>query len=147
MKVIKDNLMSYGGLADKGKITLNTGTGFDSWRVTHELAHAWDANYGWHLSGKMQQALGSGFRHPILHFLFPDNPDYWYDSGDGPPPAGIDKNFNAKEDFAESVTAYLYPDKALILAQQRNYPYENFLETARGKFIQDLFEYLGKEGR
>jgi hypothetical protein len=35
-----------------------------------------------------------------------------YDPGTWPPPAGIDMGFNAKEDFAESVTAFVYPGKA-----------------------------------
>jgi hypothetical protein len=56
----------------------------------------------------------------------------------------VDKNFNAIEDFAESVTAFLYPEEAAKRAAERGYPYEkwgyaHFHETPRGLFIQELF--------
>ena len=66
---------------------------------------------------------------------------YWYDPGDGPPPCGIDSLFDRKEDFAESVTAYVYPGEAQRRAEKMNYPYtdanrnysySNFMDTPRG---------------
>ena len=52
-------------------------------------------------------------------------------------------NFNAMEDFAESVTAYVYPESAKQKAAIRNFPYANhgfegFLDTRRGQFIKEL---------
>lgn len=129
------------------KITLNS-RGFSEWTVVHELAHAWDGANGWELSNDMKSSLDAGFNYPILHFLLPNNSDYWYDPGDGPPPCGVDKLFNAREDFAESVTAYIYPDKAIDSAKERNWPYTNpifgysystFFDTPRGQFINALF--------
>ena len=67
--------------------------------------------------------------------------------GNSPPPCGIDGLFNAKEDFAESVTAFVYPSKAQEKAKFRGYPYydperghyyPSFLNTPRGLYIKAL---------
>jgi hypothetical protein len=72
---------------------------------------------------------------------------YWYDPGDSPPPCGVNRSFNSREDFAESVTAYIYPDMAIDRAKERNWPYTNpifgysyssFFDTPRGQFIDAL---------
>lgn len=135
-----------GGLYSGGWITMNE-KGFSTWTVVHELAHAWDANKGWSLSKNMRDDLGAGFDNPLLHFFFPDDDEYWYDPGQGPPPCGIDRNFNEKEDFAESVTAYIYPAEAEKKANASNYPYNDpargynhtsFLDTPRGQNIKAL---------
>ena len=139
-------VMRYAGLGAAHRIVLNAG-GFTKWTVVHELAHAWDAVRGWRLSKEMQEAMGAGFAHPIRHFFNPGNPAWWYDPGQGPPPCGIDANFNGKEDFAEAVTAYVYPDRASQWAAERGWPYmdpgrgyayASFLETPRGQFIVAL---------
>lgn len=148
-------VMRYAGLGAAHRIVLNAG-GFTQWTVVHELAHAWDAVRGWRLSKEMQEAMGAGFAHPIRHFFNPGNPAWWYDPGQGPPPCGIDANFNEKEDFAEAVTAYAYPDeawrKATRPAEQaplnwqawpyddpaRGYSYAGFRDTPRGQFIRAL---------
>jgi RHS repeat-associated protein len=139
-------VMRYAGLGAAHRIVLNAG-GFTKWTVVHELAHAWDAVRGWRLSKEMQEAMGAGFAHPIRHFFNPGNPAWWYDPGQGPPPCGIDANFNEKEDFAEAVTAYVYPDRASQWAAERGWPYTDpgrgyayasFLETPRGQFIAAL---------
>ena len=73
----------------------------------------------------------------------------------GTPPKGSDNNFNPKEDFAESVAAYVYPTKAhadlLKILQtyhdndlahyQQVYAdlyYSDYTQTARWKFINGL---------
>jgi len=95
----------------------------------------------------MQQTVEAGFAHPILHWFHPDDPAYWYDLGQGPPPCGVDQNFDREEDFAESVTAYVYPQEAQQKATARGWPYvdaargynyANFLATPRGQFINTL---------
>jgi len=119
----------------------------DPWTVVHELAHAWDAAHGWQLSKDMQSAMGAGFAHPIRHFFDRSNPAYWYDPGNGPPPCGIDGNFNRKEDFAEAVTAYIDATEAQMRANGRGWPYADpvrgyiyadFYATPRGQHIQAL---------
>jgi hypothetical protein len=64
------------------------------------------------------------------------------------PPAGSDRNFNRKEDFAESVTAYVYP----ALVQQRVEPfkdderyrellyYTDYTRTQRWAFVDGLIK-------
>jgi RHS repeat-associated protein len=144
--LITQKVMKHGGLGTAHKVTLNA-SNFSKWTVVHELAHAWDGVNSWNLSDNMQHDLGAGFRHPIRHFLNDNDPRYWYDPGNGPPPCGIDGNFNAKEDFAESVTAYTYLAEALAKASSGNYPYNDsgrgysysgFQNTPRGQYIQAL---------
>jgi len=144
--VIDQRVMTHGGLGSAHKVTLNA-SNFSKWTVVHELAHAWDGVNDWNLSDNMQHDLGAGFRHPIWHFLKGNDPRYCYDPGNGPPPCGTDKNFNAKEDFAESVTANVYPAEALAKASAGNYPYNDpgrgysfsgFQNTPRGQYIQAL---------
>src|SRR6185436_13860041 len=101
-------------------VLLNTiGAGWDSWRVTHELAHAWDANHGWKLSNELKQKTGGGFSlSGIVGYWFkrcdPTQPgcNHWGYRYGGPPPKGADGGFDQREDFAESVTAYIYPAQA-----------------------------------
>ncbi len=141
--------MDNPGEANAHDVWLSTTTwnGTDPWTVVHELGHAWDAAHGWKLSKDMQSAMGAGFAHPILHFFDPDNPAYWYDPGNGPPPCGIDGNFDRKEDFAEAVAAYVDPQEAQQRANRRNWPYTDpargynyadFYATPRGQHIQAL---------
>ncbi|MFZ2095397.1 MAG: hypothetical protein WAV05_02050 [Anaerolineales bacterium] len=142
-----------GGYYQAGKIWLQE-KGFSTWTVVHELAHSWDAANGWKLSGNMSSSLDAGFDNPFLHFLFPNNPNYWYDPGQGPPPCGVDANFNSKEDFAEAVTAFAYPAVAESEANRRNngnwsyvnpsrgWNYSGYLDTPRGLYINALIVSL-----
>ena len=131
-----------GGLSNKNLIRLNP-VNLTSWTVVHELAHAWDASQGWRISAWLADETGSHFDHPFLHHFFPGRKEYWYTVMSPPPPCGIDGNFNRLEDFAESVTAYLFPEEAAKRAAQRGWPYEkfgygHFHDTPRGKLIQAL---------
>lgn len=113
------------------------------WTVTHELAHSLDSAHGWRLSKMMRKQTGSGFPFKVLHFLRPDWQRFWYRVGSPPPPCGIDRNFNALEDFAETVTAYVFPEEAQRRAATRGYPYEqwgygHFHLTPRGRFFASL---------
>lgn len=151
VRIVKQR-MSYGGTARAHRITVNA-HGFSVWTVVHELAHAWDAVHKWRFSARMKEELGAGFRHPLWRRLEPENPLWWYNVGQGPPPCGVDANFNAKEDFAESVTALVYPEEARRLAAARGWPYEDarrgydygaFAETPRGRFVAGLISSMGK---
>lgn len=128
-----------------GKTTCLNRTGLTAWTIAHELAHGWDAANGWRFSKQMAKATRSGFLFPRLHLWRPPWKIFWYRVGSPPPPCGVDKHFNAIEDFAESVTASLFPEEAASRATQRGYPYEkwgysHFHNTPRGKFILKLFE-------
>jgi hypothetical protein len=59
----------------------------------------------------------------------------------------VDKNFNRKEDFAEAVAAFVYPQEARNRASARGWPYVDpargyrygdFRSTPRGRFIKAL---------
>jgi len=133
-----------GGLTSKGLVRLRP-TSLTEWTTVHELAHAWDASLDWQLSRKMQKFTHSYFLCRPLHKRFPAQKFFWYHVGNPPAPCGIDQNFNEKEDFAESVTAYLFPEEAHRKAIRKNASYESdgythFHETPRGRFIRSLVE-------
>ncbi len=116
-----------------------------AWTVTHELAHSLDAAHGWQLSQQMKKHTGSGFPLKALHYAHPGWKVLWYRVGSPPPPCGIDRNFNSLEDFAETVTAFIFPEEAYRRAQDRGFPYEkwgytHFHDTPRGQFFKQLID-------
>lgn len=124
--------------------------GLTEWTVTHELSHALDAAFHWQLSHQMREATRSGFLSKAIHFTYPNWRFFWYRVGSPPPPCGVDKKFNSLEDFAEALTAFIYPDMAKRKAEARGYPYEkwgytHFQETPRGRYIQSLLESSGNQ--
>jgi hypothetical protein len=115
------------------------------WTVVHELAHAWDFHSHGVCSRNLRMYVGAsrkgGRLSAIRHFLKRDDPEYWYWPGVSPPACGIDRNFNAMEDFAETVTAFLYPATACARAAQNHWPYDpypDFRSTPRGQFVAKL---------
>jgi hypothetical protein len=131
------------GLPYKGRIVFNPRF-LTEWTTVHELAHAWDAANNWLISDIMRKETHSLFLFPWLHKMFPEKKLFWYRVGSPPAPCGVGKNFTAKEDFAESVTAYLFPEEAHRRASKRGFSYElngyiHFHDTPRGKFIYSLF--------
>lgn len=134
--------LAYGGLTRAGLIQLNP-AGLTTWTVVHELAHAWDAANAWRLSRQLARFTGSHFPFSLLHRLFPKQAAFWYRVGSPPPPCGAGRNFNRFEDFAETVTATIYPDEARHRAELRGMPYsrfgyETFYETPRGRWLRSL---------
>ncbi len=130
------------GLTSKGLVRLNPRF-ITEWTTVHELAHAWDAANDWLISDIMRKETRSGFRFHWLHRINREHKQFWYHVGSPPAPCGVDKNFDAKEDFAESLTAYLFPEEAHRRASRRGYSYEfsgfiHFHDTPRGKFIYSL---------
>ena len=133
-----------GGLTSRRLVKLRPAN-LTEWTIVHELAHAWDAENNWQLSERMRKFTHSGFSIPWLHKKFPDQKRFWYKVGSPPPPCGSDKNFNSVEDFAESLTAYVFPDLARKRASKKNASYEfqgyiHFHDTPRGQFIKNLIE-------
>lgn len=128
-----------------GKTICLNANGLTTWTIAHELAHSWDAANGWRHSKAMRKATKSGFRWHAVYRWQPGWKFFWYRVGSPPPPCGVDKHFNAVEDFAEAVTAFLYPEEAAKRAAERGMPYEkwgyvHFHETPRGKFVKELME-------
>jgi len=131
-----------GGLTSKNLVRLNPKY-LTTWTIVHELAHAWDAANGWRLSAWLARITGSQFNYPLFHRLFPNNQRFWYAVGNPPPPCGVDAHFNRLEDFAESVTAYLFPEEARKRADERGWGYDRFgfsqfRDTLRGRAIDQL---------
>lgn len=136
--------MQSAGLTSKNLIRLNPSY-LTNWTVIHELAHAWDAAWGWRLSAWFARQTGSRFSYSLIHRLFPESEMFWYSAGSPPPPCGRDAHFNRLEDFAESISAFLYPEEAKKRAEQRGWGYErfgysHFHETPRGKLIRQLIQ-------
>jgi len=70
----------------------------------------------------------------------------------GTPPAGAGKGFNRLEDFAESVTAYVYPDEARQKVARyagTEYEdllyYEDYIQTPRWRFVHNLINASGAD--
>lgn len=125
--VQKRDIGSHGGEALAHRVSLSTKGPFTAWTVVHELAHAWDGNYGWRLSRELEKYTG-GYTSPVLslarrmlglsdsgRFGAENKPGrygrkpgcnqagYFY----GDRPSGSNWAFNRKEDFAESVSMYI----------------------------------------
>ena len=97
------------------------------WTVVHELAHTWDAASFGELSRGLEEFTRGKTRRGK------------YDYG-GVPPKGADQNFNRSEDFAESVTTFVYPGKAQAFIQshfqnQPQFHYENYYQTRRALYV------------
>src|SRR5215213_11299713 len=56
--VKKADIGTHGGAALAHQVSFSTKASFSAWTVVHELAHAWDANYGWALSRQLEKYTG-----------------------------------------------------------------------------------------
>lgn len=135
----------FGGLTDYRKRIKLGPNGLTTWTVVHELAHAWDFSTLCTLSLRLMVNTGSWGPIPALHQIFTQDSRWWYHAGSLPPPCGVDRNFNRYEDFAESVTAFVYPEIAAERAAKKGmgydlYGYSHFYQTPRGKFIAALIK-------
>ena len=115
----------YGGQTAGHDVSFPSTTSFGPWNVVHEFAHLWDSNLQWRLSAGLEAFTG-GYTSPegarererrgfcFGESLFPgcNRAGYYYG---GIPAHGSDVNFDRFQDFAESITAYVYP-----LIAQRN---------------------------
>ena len=155
--VISQEAIKYRGLASsRGVKFTNSPISIDQWTVVHELAHVWDAQVNWRLSKALEDYTG-GYTSLIAMLLKrwrtgfdeeqrqPGANRFGYFYGDIPP-AGSDQNFNRKEDFAESVTAYVYP--ALVQSRVERFKdderyrsflyYPDYTKTKRWAFVNGL---------
>ena len=143
----KANIGSHGGEALSHRISLSETTAFTAWTVVHELAHTWDANYGWQLSVALERFTGGYTSRPlsILKRLLgrrdsafskpEDSPGrrgrfpgcnkagYFY----GDKPSGSNWVFNRREDFAESVAMYVGWNRNNELSKQAHARLERYL--------------------
>jgi uncharacterized caspase-like protein len=123
--------------ASSHKINLSPRENFTSWTVVHELAHAWDANYGWKLSHALEKYTRghTSLLHSWIVKLFgrPDSGFGWAEKKPGrygrlpgcnaagyfygDKPSSSNWSFNRKEDFAESVAMYIGWGRNNILSE------------------------------
>jgi hypothetical protein len=109
-------------------------TKWTKWTVVHELAHTWDISTGGRLSKGLEAFTGG----KTTGWLF------WqaYEPG-GVPPKGADANFNRGEDFAESLTTFVYPGEAQTFIQARfrdapQFHYESYYRLPRASYVAKL---------
>lgn len=147
------------------------------WTLAHELGHRW--NNAWERQPEhfLQKVIGAGRLEWIKYYLRRfekwlekhlkrlgvkkriDWRHLWYSAGNAPPPCGVDRNFNASEDLAESFASILFPAQAKKRAREAaartrdrfdhwdwGKIYENYEQTPRGKLIiQRLKEHVSSE--
>jgi hypothetical protein len=152
---LKDTNLSPQPGSDVTRMVEDGSINFDLWTVIHELAHAWDANHNWQLSRRLEQYSG-GYTNWVKGWLIrrqggcTDNAlpgcntaGYFYG---GVPPKGSDGHFTRAEDFAESVTASIFP----LVAQSKIAHYQgkqleallfypDYAATPRRAFVDGLF--------
>ncbi len=127
ISIKKADIGSYGAEALAHRISLSATAPFTAWTLVHQLAHTWNANYNWKLSESLVKYTGGStnrLRSLSARILGnwdagPNGPEdkpgrrgrrpgcnaagYFY----GDKPVGSNWYFNAKQDFAESVTMYV----------------------------------------
>lgn len=149
--------MAHRGLASERGIDFTASSAsIDKWTVVHELGHVWDARQGWRLSRALQDYTGgrtcwlAGRLKQWLGRCDGQNrwpgcnrSGYFYA---GLPPAGSDRNFNRREDFAEALAAFVYPAEAQSRVERfRGDPdyeallyYADYTQTGRWSFVDAL---------
>ena len=127
-------------------------SGNPRWTVVHELVHAWDGANGWELSRQFERDTG-GHTNILEGFVrrsfggcpsesLPGCNDRGYFYGDIPP-KGSGRAFTREEDFAESATAYVYPQVATardhdLYGQSSPLYYSTYETTKRWQPIDQL---------
>ena len=143
----KNSLIDYYIVENSNKIN------FDQWSVVHELGHAWDnKNFGF-LHIQLVQWTNGGWgpgNDCKISTALPGCNKSLYDYGDVPA-KGSDAYFNAREDFAESVAAYVFPSYAQAIVEKNYGPnseatleeqsylyYLDYTKTKRWGYINGL---------
>lgn len=149
------------------------------WTFAHELGHRWNNAWSRQPEEILRDAFGAGkwewlklslrrleklFRKILERLGFKCRLDWqalWYHPGQAPPPCGVDRNFNASEDLAETFAAAIFPKDAIQRARNasnRNKKlkrssiswdwgetYHEFHSSPRGKLILSLLRELTSE--
>lgn len=143
------------------------------WTFAHELGHRW--NNAWNRlpeqilrlatnAGRFEWIKGTLRRFEkwlectLKRFNLKGRFDWhklWYTPGNAPPPCGVDRNFNASEDLAESFASMVFPleakdraskaaDRMIKISGKWDWgnQFEDFLETPRGKTVLQMLKTL-----
>jgi len=119
---------------------------FSHWSVVHEFGHVWDFHYGNWLSNWLVAITGGYVAQPEKNCenwkRGCNTAGYYYG---GIPAKGSDTNFNAWEDFAESVAAYMYPIEAQDYVEKyfKNTAiyYKDYKQLPRWEYIDFLAKH------
>ncbi|MFW5713405.1 MAG: hypothetical protein ACOCYU_01910 [Brevefilum sp.] len=143
------------------------------WTFAHELGHRWNNAWNRMPEKRLRRIIGAGkvewLKKGLRQFEkwlelalkslgFKSRLDWralWYSPGKAPPPCGVDRNFNASEDLAESFAAIIFQKDALNRARRAaerigsldeswNWPsmYPDFIATPRGQSLKTLLNHL-----
>jgi len=146
------------------------------WTFAHELGHRWNNAWRRQPERLLRQTVRAGtfewFKRGLRRFEkwlerilkrlgFNGRLDWralWYHPGNALPPCGVDRNFNASEDLAESFAATIFQKDAQKRARNAferigqfadrwNWPkhFPQFSATPRGQSIKLLFNQLPEE--
>ena len=144
------------------------------WTFAHELGHRWNNAWERLPEQRLRQAVGAGkfewLKRALRRFekwlerVFKkfdvkkkiDWPTLWYQPGSAPPPCGVDRNFNASEDLAESFAATIFPaeaktrtnnvaTRAIAFAKSWDWSttFSDYLQTPRGQITLQTIKELG----
>ena len=136
------------------------------WTLAHELGHRWNNAWNRQPEQRLRRAVQAGKFEWLKHSLrlltkwlesrlrdlgIKSRLDWqalWYKPGKSPPPCGLDRNFNASEDLAESFAGIIFPaqikERAKRAAARLNksrtdwdwgQKVASFTETARGETV------------
>lgn len=99
------------------------------WTLAHELGHRWNNAWGRQPEKNLRRAMQAGNLEWLKRTLrlfekwlerrlrdlgIKSRLDWqalWYKPGKSPPPCGLDRNFNASEDLAESFAGIIFPER------------------------------------
>ena len=117
------------------------------WTLAHELGHRWNNAWGRQPEQRLRQAVQAGKLEWLKRTLrlvskwlerrlrdlgIKSRLDWqalWYKPGKSPPPCGVDRNFNASEDLAESFAGVIFPEE---IKQRANKAAARFKKTKPG---------------
>lgn len=170
-------LLHHSGLP--GRVGRNRGADiyldedWTDWTLAHELGHRWNNAWKRQPERRLRKSMFAGkldwlkrvlrqfekwLERTLRKLGWKSQLNWqalWYHPGNAPPPCGVDRNFNATEDLAESFAAIIWPEKAEQRAQRIcgrleglgekwNWPlhFPNFEATPRGRFMIQLFSQL-----
>jgi hypothetical protein len=122
------------------------------WTVVHELGHRWDfRSMGRKLPGGLSRTFSKavGAYDPLPFplsaavdaFVWTRPDRIRYLPGDSPTARPVTRWFNAFEDFADSVAAFVYPNPSSV-SLGSDWGYTNFRATRRGRVIGDMLAGL-----
>lgn len=146
------------------------------WTLAHELGHRWNNAWNRQPEKRLRKTIRAGhlewltkglrqfekwLERTLKRLGFEGHLDWralWYQPGDAPPPCGVDRNFNASEDLAESFAATLFQEDAQKrsrraaerlgnLGEKWNWPsqFPKFSATPRGQTMLMLLKKLSAE--